>query len=156
MSGLFTDEQRAALGAVLDEIIPPSADGKLPGAGQIGLVVHVERGLAQMAALVPMVQHALAQLDEIARRSGAASFAGVARGERGAMLAELVAAQPGFLGPIVFHTYVNYYQQPPVLTAIGLEARPPHPRGHELEPGDFGPLDAVRRRGPIWRPTDRS
>ena len=106
-----------------------------------------------MAALVPMVQHALAQLDEIARRSGAACFAGVARSERGAMLDELLAAQPGFLGPLVFHTYVNYYQQPPVLTAIGLEPRPPHPRGHALEPGDFGLLDAVRRRGPIWRST---
>lgn len=156
MSGAFTEEQRAALGAVLDEIVPPSADGARPGAGEIGLVAQVERGLGEMAALVPMVQHALAQLDEIARRSGAASFAGAARAERGALLAELVAAQPGFLGPLVFHTYVNYYQQPAVLSAIGLEPRPPHPKGHALEPGDFGLLDAVRRRGPIWRPAGRS
>ena len=149
----FSEEQRRTLAAVLDEIIPPSGDGRLPGAGEIGVVAHVERGLAQLAVLIPIIAQGLATLDELARKRGAASFVALARADRSAVLAELVAAQAGFLGPLVFHTYVGYYQEPRALAGIGLEPRPPHPKGHVLEPGDFGLLDAVRSRGPIWRPT---
>ena len=66
-------------------------------------------------------------------------------------LDELLAAQPHFLGPLLFHTYVGYYQQPRALAALGLEPRPPHPKGHALETGDFGLLEAVRARGKIYR-----
>lgn len=151
MSDTLSAEQRVALAAVLDEIIPPSADGRHPGAGEIGLAAHVERGLAQMEGLVAMVQNGLARLDEIARRGGAASFAGVPRAERRALLDELLAAQPHFLGPLLFHAYVGYYQHPRALEAIGMEPRPPHPKGHALETGDFSLLGAVRARGKIYR-----
>lgn len=147
----FSADQRSALTGVLDEIIPPSADGTRPGAGEIGLAPHVERGLAAMAMLVPMIGAALSALDGLARERGAAAFVALSRAERSAVLAEVAAAHPSFLGPLVFHTYVGYYQDPRALAAIGLEPRPPHPKGHVLEPGDFGLLDAVRRRGPIWR-----
>jgi hypothetical protein len=106
-----------------------------------------------MPVLIPLVLQSLATLDEGARARGAACFADLAAAERTPLFAEVAAAQPGFVGPLVFHTYVGYYQDPRVLAAIGLEPRPPHPKGHVLEPGDFGLLDAVRRRGPIWRAT---
>ena len=32
----FSSEQERALAGVLDEIIPPSRDGALPGAGELG------------------------------------------------------------------------------------------------------------------------
>jgi hypothetical protein len=125
----------------------------MPGAGALGLVAHVERGLAAMAILVPAIQQGLAALDAIAREQGAANFAALPAAARSEALRAITESQPAFLGPLLFHTYANYYQQPQVIAGIGLEARPPFPKGHELEPGDFSLLDAVRSRGPIWRPT---
>jgi len=147
----LSEPERRTLAALLDEIIPPSADGRLPGAGELGIAAHVERGLAQMPFLIPLVAEGLASLDGLALQRDASSFAALARGERRAVVEELVATQPGFLGPILFHTYSGYYQQPRVLEGLGLEPRPPFPKGHVVEPGDFGLLDAVRARGPIWR-----
>jgi len=42
--GFSADEQRV-LASVLDEIIPPSSDGRLPGAGELGLVSYIEQAL---------------------------------------------------------------------------------------------------------------
>jgi hypothetical protein len=38
-----------------------------------------------------------------------------------------------------------------VLTALGLEARPPHPAGYAIEPNDLSLLDPVRRRAELYR-----
>ena len=41
----FSDEQRRTLTALLDEIVPPSEDGRLPGAGAIGLASRIDKAL---------------------------------------------------------------------------------------------------------------
>ena len=148
---LFCADERNALRAVLDTIVPPSADGRMPGAGALDLVPHVERGLASMPVLVPAIQQGLAALDAIARERGAANFAVLAAAKRADALREVDASQPAFLGPLLFHTYANYYQQPAVIAGLGMEARPPFPKGHELKPFDERLLDAVRRRPKMYR-----
>ena len=40
-----------------------------------------------------------------------------------------------------------YYQDPRVLAALDLPARPPFPDGHQVETGDWSLLDPVRKRG---------
>jgi hypothetical protein len=35
--------------------------------------------------------------------------------------------------------------------SLGLEARPPFPKGHTLEQGDWSLLDPVRSRPKLWR-----
>ena len=44
-----------------------------------------------------------------------------------------------------------YYRDDRVLTAIGVEPRPPFPKGYEVPQGDWSLLDPVRARGPIYR-----
>ena len=44
-----------------------------------------------------------------------------------------------------------YYQDPRVLEALGFEARPPFPAGHELEEGDWDLLEPVKSRQPLFR-----
>ena len=44
-----------------------------------------------------------------------------------------------------------YYRDDRVLRSLGIEARPPFPKGHELEQGDWSLLDPVRKRAPFWR-----
>jgi hypothetical protein len=148
-SHLSSDERRT-LAAVLDEIIPPSPHGRLPGAGELGLVDHVEAILARTPELRPVITQGLAALDEIARSRGAAGFAALAREQRSHVMRELPPAEP-LVPTLVFHAYTGYYQAGRVLEGLGLEPRPPHPKGHVLEPGDLSGLDAVRRRGKIYR-----
>lgn len=138
-----------ALASVLDALVPPSDDGRLPGAGALGLAPAI---LARAPELRPLLAQGLPELDALARRRGVPGFAALPVAERGELLNELEAAQPGFLGGLVFHTYVAYYESGAVLEGLGLEARPPYPQGYELEAGDLGRLDAVRRRGARYRP----
>ena len=45
-----------------------------------------------------------------------------------------------------------YYRDDRVMVSLGLEARPPFPKGYVLEQGDWSLLDPVRARKPFWRP----
>jgi hypothetical protein len=148
--GLSPDERRA-LASVLDELIPPSEDGALPGAGDIGLASHVEGTLRLRPELRPALAPGLAALDAIARGRGAASFSDLPRPERVEVLRAAEAEAPAFLPTLTFLTYVGYYENPRVLEALGLEPRPPFPKGHEVEPTDFSILDPVRERAAMYR-----
>ena len=44
----FTEAQRRVLAHVLDDIIPASADGRLPAAGQLGAADYLDRSLGAM------------------------------------------------------------------------------------------------------------
>lgn len=44
-----------------------------------------------------------------------------------------------------------YYRDDRVVLSLGLEARPPFPKGHTLEQGDWSLLDVVKQRAPFWR-----
>jgi hypothetical protein len=140
-----------ALACVLDEIIPRSDDGALPGAGELGLVAAIERALIRTPDLKVAVDAGLAALERQALERGAASYPALPRAERREILDAVVGAQPAFLPGLVFHSYTSYYQHPRVLEALGLEPRPPFPRGYAVQAGDFGLLDAVRRRRRIYR-----
>ena len=129
------------LNAILDTLIPPSPDGRMPGAGSLGLAGAVRAQLEDAAAL----------LDAGLAAAEAAGFAALDADARTAALAELDRAVPGFVPAVYAQTCVAYYQHPAVLAGLGLEPRPPHPRGYELEPGNLDALARVRARGPLYR-----
>ena len=133
--------------AVLDELIP-ARDTSVPGAGTLGVGEYVE---AHLGEVVPMIVEGLAALDALSQKEGGAEFADLPADERTPLLNQVAASHPGFLESLIFHTYNGYYQHPRVSVAIGLEARPPHPLGYELEPGDLSLLDPVRKRDKLYR-----
>jgi hypothetical protein len=132
--------------AVLDELVP--ARNGVPGAGSLGIGEYVE---ARLAGVVGMISQSLAALDALAQEQAGAQFADLAPEQRAPLLSEAAASHPGFLESLIFHTYNGYYQHPRVSAAIGLEARPPHPLGYELETGDLSLLDPVRQRDKLYR-----
>ena len=142
----FSADEARTLASVLDEIIPPSADGRLPGAGQLGLARYIEQALQKTPDLQPMIVQGLTDLDAGAHRRHAQRFVALSKQEKVALLNE-----QGFLFPLLFHIYVGYYQDARVVTALGLDPRPPHPRGYEMEPSDLTLLDAVRHRRKLYR-----
>jgi hypothetical protein len=147
----FSVEQEDILRALLDEVIPPSTDGRLPGAGGLGLIGHVARTVRQTPMLVPVVEYGLSAIVERAGARSPDGWAGLSRAERSALLAEFARDDQLFMPALLFLAYSGYYQHPRVVETLGLEARPPHPKGYTMEAFDPSLLDAVRRRGKIYR-----
>jgi len=143
---MHDDDQTRVLSLVLDEIIPPSPERGLPGAGEAGVTAYVERVLDALPDLRSLVTQGLADLDALARARHGHLFTELPRTDRQALLAD-----QGFVFPLTLHTYVGYYQTPRVAEALGLEPRPPHPQGYEMEPNDLTLLDAVRGRPKLFR-----
>ena len=147
----FSEDQQRALSCVLDQIIPPSADTKMPGAGEIGLVEYIARALQKAPELQPTIADGLATADGLAAGRGARGFATLEETQRPQVLEELSATHPGFLPILIFHTYVGYYQQPQIAAALGMETHPPYPKGFHMEPGDLSLLDPVKKRPKMFR-----
>ena len=142
---------RDALARVLDLLIPASADGRLPSAGELGLASYVEELAATTPGLRPLLEQGLSKLDAEAASRGARGFAALAADARRALFDELVAKLPAFAPTVFFVAMTGYYREPRVLAALGLEPRPPFPKGHAVEESDFGALERVRRRGKLYR-----
>jgi len=52
------------------------------------------------------------------------------------------------LGRVVLQCY---YRDDRVMRSLGLDPRPPFPKGHTIEQGDWSLLDPVRARPKMWR-----
>ncbi len=141
----LSNQQQRCLDGLLDVIIPPGEDGRLPGAGELGLA----RLLAPLADAV--VQAGLAALDDAARSAGAQDFASLPLVDRRRLVDEVSVEHPRLVPPLIHPTYMRYYREGRVLEGLGLGAHPPHPEGYELEVGDLGLLDSVRSREPMYR-----
>ncbi len=129
------------LDAILDTLIPPSEDGRMPGAGSLGLASAVGEETKGAGEVV-------------AAGLAAAEAAGFAERDlegRVEVLRELESSQPAFVPTLFFPTCAAYYQHPQVLVGLGLEPRPPHPKGYALEPGNLDALERVRARGKLYR-----
>ncbi len=144
----FGSAEKRALSSVLDQMIPARADAALPGAGELGISAAV---ITALGAGLPATGQALGKLNELAAGQGAEDYAALPDDQRTLLLAEFAASDPGFLLGLLFHAYTAYYQLPPVIEALGLEARPPYPGGYELEVGDLSLLDPVRARPKLYR-----
>jgi hypothetical protein len=148
----FSSAQRTVLSAVLDALVPRSADGRMPGAGELGLAAAIEEQLGAMCAFTAL---GLDALDARARERGTSGFAALAETDRAEVLSAHSAADPGFLPGLVFQVYSAYYQNPRVQQGLGLDPRPPHPKGYALEQPDLETLLApVRARAKLYRTAD--
>ncbi len=147
----FSPDQSRALAYVLDELIPPSADGRLPSGGALGLHERLADALRPVPALREMVVQSLAALDALARRRDPAGLDALTPDARAAVLAELAASEHAVPPILALHAFASYYHHPRVVEALGLEPRPPHPRGYAMNPNDLSLLEPVRRRGKMYR-----
>jgi hypothetical protein len=147
----MTDAQARTLADILDQVIPPSVDGRLPGAGALGMAANVAQAMQRAPEMELAVLPALDDAESLAGKRHGCGFAQLPDEQRRTLMRELESAHPALIPTLAFHTYVAYYQHPRVIAALGLEARPPHPKGYEMAPNDLGLLDPVRRRGKRYR-----
>jgi hypothetical protein len=146
-SGLAGDDA-ATLSAVLDCLIPEDTARGLPSAAALGLADYVT---GRLGDAVVLIRPGLAALDAGAQALAGTHFAELPRSQRDEVLRAHAANDPGFLPALIFHTYAGYYQSAAVLEALGMEGRPPHPKGYEIGPDDPHLLGPVRARAPFYR-----
>lgn len=125
-------------------MIPASAAHAVPGADDPAIFADILASIGRDRAAVQ------AGLATLARRGGGA-FADLPADRATALMhAWLEERSPDAiaLGRVVLQCY---YRDDRVLRAVGHEPRPPFPKGHVVEQGDWSLLDPVRRRAPFWR-----
>jgi hypothetical protein len=136
---------------LLDELIPPSGDGRLPSAGALGVAADVEAAVKATPTLAPVIEGGLTALEGLSRARSAGGFGALSGAERVAVLHELEGADPVFVPTLMMLAYVGYYGNDRVVAMLKPDANAPHPRGYEVEPDDAALLDPVRSRGKLYR-----
>jgi hypothetical protein len=144
---LLTPPQIDDLRAIAAMIIPASAEFDVPGADDPAIQADIVATLGRDTGLVREA------LDEVARLAGRRPLASLDPGRRETVALELRAKGGAAVATLTRVVLQCYYRDDRVVRSLGLEPRPPYPKGHVLEDGDWSLLDPVRARSPMWRRT---
>ena len=145
----FVGQQLTVMRGVLDRIIPP--DDKFPGAGELGVADYMDLVVGESAELKSLFSHGLSQIEIVSKARFSKGFEELTGGQREAVLRQVESDAPKFFEELVRYTYYGYYADVRVLKLLGMEARPPQPKGYRLEPGDLSLIEKVKRRGRAYR-----
>ena len=142
---LLTPAQSDDLRAIAGMIIPASAELDVPGADDPAIQADIVATLGRDTGLVREA------LDELARLAGRRPLASLDPGRRETVALELRAKGGAAVTTLTRVVLQCYYRDDRVVRSLGLEPRPPYPKGHVLEDGDWSLLDPIRARPPMWR-----
>ncbi|MEO6839928.1 MAG: hypothetical protein ABI192_04090 [Bradyrhizobium sp.] len=142
----LTPAQRNDLRAVAAMIIPASDAYKVPGADDASIQADIIATLGRDTATVGVA------LDHLARLAGM-PLASLDAARRDAVAREFRASGGPAAATLVRVVLQCYYRDDRVLRSLGLELRPPFPKGYELEQGDWSLLDPVKARPSVLRRT---
>ena len=143
---ILTPAQRSDLRVIAAMIVPDSVEYDVPGADDAAIQADIIATLGRDAEMVRTALDHLARLagmplsdlDETRREAVAQEFR-TTGGEPAATLTRVVLQ--------------CYYRDDRVVRSLGLEPRPPFPKGYPLEQGDWSLLDQVKARPTMWRRT---
>lgn len=136
----LTDDQLNTLSALLDAILPASADGRMPSAAELDFAGYLS---GDGAAFAPVLPGILDRLD--------AGFAGWPLADRVTTVESFAQDDPQAFDDLLFRVYACYYQDDRVRKLIGSEPGPPFPRGNTIPAGDLSSLAGVVERSPGYR-----
>jgi hypothetical protein len=128
-------------------MVPASAEYGVPGADDAAIFADIVRSLGRDR---DAVREALAMLCEIA----GGDFAGLAEAKAEAAGMTLLGRQDPAVTALGRAVLQCYYRDDRVMRTLGIEPRPPYPKGRELEQGDWSLLETVRSRPRMWRDID--
>ena len=140
----LTPAQRDDLRTVASMMIPESAEYRVPGADdsriQADILTTLGRDTKQVAAA----------LDHLACLAGGA-LSRLDPARREAVVRQFLADGGPPAATLVRVVLQCYYRDDRVVRSLGLELRPPFPKGHTLEQGDWSLLEPVKARPSRWR-----
>ena len=136
--------EKRTLAAMCARMIPASTEYKVPGADDPLIQADIAKSLGRDATAV---HDALAQLETLAG-GNLADLPPEKQDEACATMREQGGMNLTLLTRIILQCY---YRDDRVMISLGMEPRPPFPKGHDLPQGDWSLLDPVRARGKNWR-----
>jgi hypothetical protein len=140
----LSDQEKRTLAAMCARMIPASDEYKVPGADDPLIQADIAKSLGRDATAV---HDTIALLDRIA----GGDFAALPVAKQDEACATL-RAEGGMNLTLTTRIVLQcYYRDDRVMISLGMEPRPPFPKGHVLPQGDWSLLDPVRARGKIWR-----
>jgi hypothetical protein len=144
MSDSLSPVEVRDLRCIAGMMIPASSEFDVPGADDEIIFADMMKTLGRDLS---DVRKALGEL---------ATSAGGAFAELDAARREAIAAEYRRRGGVPAATLARvilqcYYRDDRVVRSLGLEPRPPFPKGNTLEQGDWSLLDPVRARPKMWR-----
>jgi hypothetical protein len=142
----LTPVQRDDLRAIAAMIIPASIEYNVPGADDADIQADM---LATLGRDAPAVS---AALDHLARLAGQ-PLASLDPARRDSLAQQFRASGGTAAAALVRVVLQCYYRDDRVLRSLGVELRPPFPKGYELEQGDWSLLDPVKARPSVLRRT---
>jgi hypothetical protein len=141
----LNDAEIADFRCLAGMIIPPSTKYDVPGADDATIFADIVGSIERDA---DRVRAALARL----RALSGGSFTALDAARRAEVVVALRAERDAGVAVLTRIVLLCYYRDDRVMLSLGLEPRPPFPKGHEIEQGDWSLLDPVRKRAPFWRP----
>ena len=132
--------------ALLDLVIPPTADGKRPGAGSLGLEPGLASDIQGDPRLGPLVTAGLQSVREAAVGRDPGGFVKLSPQARREVVDAAIAEHPALMIGLSRHLYLAYYQHPRVLEGLGEPPRPPFPEGYSVDPTDSALMEALQQR----------
>lgn len=137
-------DQRRSLQCLAETIIPASAEFNVPAAGDDLIFADILQSFGRDA------DHVLAVLQMLDTLSGGvfADLDEPRREEVAARLQETGGDALKYLSRIVMQCY---YRDDRVMRSLGMEPRPPFPKGFDVDQGDWSLLDPVRARPRLYR-----
>ncbi|MBR0993035.1 hypothetical protein JQ580_20170 [Bradyrhizobium japonicum] len=140
----LTRTQRDDLRTIAAMIVPSSDAYKVPGADDPAIQADMLATLGRDTKLVA------AALDHLARLAGA-PLAELDAARREAVAQEFRKSGGAAAATLARVVLQCYYRDDRVLRSLGIEPRPPFPKGHVLPDGDWSLLDPVKARGGALR-----
>ena len=128
-------------------MIPAAGNYGVPGADDESIFADIVRSLGRDQGAVRKV---LTMLRELAGEQ----FPALAEGEAEVVAMSLLQREGPEITALGRAVLQCYYRDDRVFRSLGLQPRPPYPRGHVLEQGDWSLLDVVRGRPRMWRDLD--
>lgn len=144
----FDEAERATLDALMDLLIPASADGRMPAARTLRLYNSVASMRARERNILG---EGLAEVDRRAVSEFGVPFAKLDAARAKALVDAMRKGGAAFVQTFVAQTVGRYVSHPAVMPLLGLEARPLWPQGNVVAEGDWSLLDVVRQREKIYR-----
>jgi hypothetical protein len=140
----LSSAESQSLHRIAGMMIPASQEYDTPGADDRLIFADIMGSVGRDLSDVCAALRALSML-------AGGSFVDLDEARAGSVLEQFLASgstAATVLGRVILQCY---YRDDRVLQSLGLEARPPFPRGYTLEQGDWSLLDAVRARAKLWR-----
>jgi hypothetical protein len=141
---MLSADQCRSLRRLAEMMIPASAEYGIPSAGDDAVFSDILRSLGRDT------EHVIAVLGTLDAQSGG-PFADLDPRRQDTLAAHLRATGGEALTYLTRIILQCYYRDDRVMRSLGMEPRPPFPKGFEVEEGDWSLLDPVRARPKLYR-----